>query len=112
MPDGHQVARREVQADLEHQQGDADLGQFGGQLLAGGEARRERADDDARHQVADDIRQPQQPRRQRAGIGERQRGDDGCDDGGAMTHDDRGLGGWGGLQNNGGLLTGVSKPTL
>src|SRR5471030_2557924 len=42
-----------MQADAEHQQDDADLGQFAGQGKIGGEARRERADHDARHQIAD-----------------------------------------------------------
>ena len=43
-----QVAQREMQADAEHQQDDADLGQLAGEVLIGDEARRERSDHDAR----------------------------------------------------------------
>ena len=38
-----QVLQREMQADAEHQQDDADLGELVGQALVGDEARRERA---------------------------------------------------------------------
>ena len=48
----HQVLEREMQADAEHQQDDADLGELAGQGGIGGEARRERADHDARQHVA------------------------------------------------------------
>jgi hypothetical protein len=48
-----QVAQREVQADAEHQQDHADLGQLRRERLVGDEARRERADHYAREQVAD-----------------------------------------------------------
>ena len=42
-----QVIEREMQPDAEHQQHDADLGQLGGGMHIGDEARRRRADDDA-----------------------------------------------------------------
>ena len=51
-----QVLEREVQADAEHQQDHADLGELGGERV-GDEARRERADGDAGEQIADDRRQ-------------------------------------------------------
>jgi len=41
-----------VQADAEHQQDDADLGQFLGQVAVGDVARRERADSDAGKEIA------------------------------------------------------------
>ena len=65
-PHGQQVADREVDADPEHQQDHAELGQLGGDGLVGDEARRERADEHARGDVADDRRQVQPPRDERA----------------------------------------------
>ena len=47
-PHGQQLLEVEVQADAEHQQDDADLGQLLGQVAVGHEARRVRPDDDAR----------------------------------------------------------------
>ena len=55
----HQVLQREMQADAEHQQDHADLGQLRRQGLVGDEAGRERPDHDAREQVAHQRRQPQ-----------------------------------------------------
>ncbi|MND80716.1 hypothetical protein D3C80_724900 [compost metagenome] len=55
----HQVRRREVQPDPEHQQDDADLGQLGRQFRVRDEAARVGADDDARHQITDQRRQLQ-----------------------------------------------------
>ena len=52
-----QILEREMQADAEHQQNDADLGQLVGDILVGDEAGRERADDDSRHQISDQRRQ-------------------------------------------------------
>jgi len=46
-----------MQAGPEHQQNDADLGQLARHSLVGDVARRERPDDDAGHQVADQRRQ-------------------------------------------------------
>ena len=57
--DVQQVAQREVQADAEHQQDHADLGQLRRQGLVGDEARGERPDDHARQQVAHQRRQLQ-----------------------------------------------------
>ncbi len=51
--DREQVLQGEVQADAEHQQDDADLGEFGGQGGVGGEARRVGADHDAGEEVSD-----------------------------------------------------------
>ena len=48
-----------MQPDAEHQQDDADLGQFVGELLVGDVARRERPDHDAGQQIADQRREPQ-----------------------------------------------------
>ena len=56
-PDGQQILEVEVQADAEHQQDDADLGELLGQLAVGDEAGRVRPDDDAGEQVADDRRE-------------------------------------------------------
>ena len=49
----------ELQADAEHQQDDADLGQLLGEGRVGHETRRVRADQRAGQQVADDRRQPE-----------------------------------------------------
>ena len=46
-----------MQADAEHQQNDADLGELVGDVLVGDEAGRERPDDDAGEQIADQRRQ-------------------------------------------------------
>ncbi len=46
-----------MQADAEHQQDDADLGQLGGEIGIGDESRRERTDRDACEQIADERRQ-------------------------------------------------------
>ena len=74
-----QVARREMQADAEHQQDHADLGQLAGQCQVGDEARRVRPDQHAGEQVADQRRQPQlardHPQQQCRGQGGNQRGD-------------------------------------
>ena len=48
-----------MQADPEHQQDDADLGELQRQVLVGDKARRERADRDAGEQVSDQRRDPQ-----------------------------------------------------
>ena len=53
---GPQLADRELHAEGEQQQHDADLGEDGDPLLSADEARRERPDDDARQEVADDGR--------------------------------------------------------
>ncbi len=47
---------RELQADAEHQQDDADFGELIGDALIGDEARRERTDNDAGKKVADQRR--------------------------------------------------------
>ena len=52
-----QVLGREVQADAEHQENDADLGELIGDILVGDEARRERPDEDAGDEIADERRQ-------------------------------------------------------
>ena len=57
--DGEQVVQGEVQADAEHQQDDADLGEFRGELCIAHEAGGERADDHARDQVSNQRRQLQ-----------------------------------------------------
>ena len=57
--DRQQVLEREMQANPEHQQDDADFGELIGNALIGDEARRERADGDAGEQIADQRRQPQ-----------------------------------------------------
>ena len=58
-PHGEQLLEVEVQADAEHQQDDADLGELLRQRAVGDEARRVRADEQPGEQVADDRRQPE-----------------------------------------------------
>ena len=84
LADRHQVLDREVQADAEHQQDDADLGQLAGQLLVADEARRERPDRDAGQQIADQRRQAQLDRQETAGERHDQAHDDGGDQLGLM----------------------------
>ncbi len=77
-PHREQVLDVEVQADAEHQQDDADLGQLLGEARVGDEARRVRPDEQAGQQIADDRRQPEpvrdvaQDERRRQAAGERQ----------------------------------------
>jgi len=52
----HQVFEREVQTDAEHQQDDADLGQFVGEVLVGNKARCRRSDQHAGEEIADQGR--------------------------------------------------------
>lgn len=56
----------------EHQQHDADLGELGGETDIWDISRRERADRDARQQIADNRRQIQANRRKSADKSERQ----------------------------------------
>ena len=56
-PDGEQLLEVELQADAEHQQDDADLGQLLGEGGVGHKAGRVRADERAGQQIADDRRQ-------------------------------------------------------
>ena len=66
-PDGEQVADREMHADPEHQQHDADFGELWRQMRVGDITRGERADRDTGQQITDDRRQrragPRQSRR-------------------------------------------------
>ncbi len=55
---GEEIFDVEVQADAEHQEDDAELGELLGDDVARDEPRRERADDDSREQVAHDRREP------------------------------------------------------
>jgi hypothetical protein len=48
-----------MQADAEHQQDDADLGQLIGEILVADEARCERAGGDTGEEIADERRNPQ-----------------------------------------------------
>ena len=54
-PHGEQFLDVELQADAEHQQDDADLGELLGEVRVGDEARRVRPDQRAGEQVADDA---------------------------------------------------------
>ena len=81
-----QVAEREMQADAEHQQDHADLGQFGRHPRIGDEAGGERPDDDPGEEIAGD-RRDFEPVRQRAhSEGDDETGDDGADQGRMMRH--------------------------
>ena len=75
-PDGHQIGEREMQADGEEQQDDANLGELVRQRLIGHEARREGADHDAGEQIADQRRDAQPVRRET----EPERQDEACGD--------------------------------
>jgi hypothetical protein len=80
----HQVLQREVQADPEHQQDHADLGQLRRQLLVGHIAGGERPDQHAGQQVADEHRQLQPVGDGAEHEGQSQARDDGGDQRGMM----------------------------
>ena len=67
---GEQFLDVKLQADAEHQQDDADLGELLGDLRVGDESRRVRTDQRAREQIADDRRQARALRE----VAENQRG--------------------------------------
>ena len=81
-----------MQADAEHQQDDADLGELRGELAVGDEAGRERADGDARQQVADERRQLQPDGDEAADEREREADGDRRDQRGLVGHGVGGLG--------------------
>ena len=66
-----------MQADTEHQQDHADLGQLDGDILVGDKAGRERADDNACHQISDQRRQLEAVREHAKGEGEHEADRDG-----------------------------------
>jgi hypothetical protein len=67
-----------VQADAEHQQDDADLGELAGERAVAHEARRVGADEDAREEIAHQRRQAQALRQHSADEGQHEaQGDDG-----------------------------------
>ena len=80
----HQVLERKVQADAEHQQDHADLRQLRRQLLVGDIARRERPDQHAGQQVADQHRQLQPVGDGAEDKGQAQARDDGGDQRGVV----------------------------
>ena len=79
--DRQQILDREAQADPEHQQDDADLGELAGEIDVGDEARREGAHGDAGQQVADEWRQAQPASHEAAAEGQDQAHHDGGDEG-------------------------------
>ena len=84
----------DLDADLEQEQDDADVGQQMELLGVGDVARRERRDEEADDEVADDGRQADAPRRE-AGCDGRQEDDADLEDGGRRRlheHDGSGLG--------------------
>src|SRR5207249_10166833 len=69
-PDAQQVAQRELDADREQQQDDADLGeQLDGVGVGHGGARRETPDEDAAHDVPEDQGLAREPRQRATGYG-------------------------------------------
>ncbi len=57
--DGPQIVEREIEADPEHEEDHADLGELGGYRWVSAEPRCERADGDAGGEVPDQWRKPQ-----------------------------------------------------
>ncbi len=84
--DGEQVPEREVDADAEHQQDDAELGELRGDARVGSDARGERPDDDAGGDVADDRGQPQPSGDEAADESGSQPDRDGRDENGLVVH--------------------------
>jgi hypothetical protein len=95
---GQQLVQREMKADAEHQEDDADLGQLRGEGRIGDEARCDRTDGDAREQVA-------HQRRDAKTLGNRAE-DKGKDDTCDNRRDERGL-----MQHREGGLLGVCSRT-
>ena len=81
-----QVFQREMQADAEHQQDDADLGQLAGQRLIGDEAGRIGPERYAGEQVADERRYADALRDGAENEGEAEPHDDGGDERGVVRH--------------------------
>ncbi|MFD2836178.1 hypothetical protein ACFS3C_04785 [Azotobacter vinelandii] len=77
-----------MQADAEHQQHHADLGEFVAEMGIGHEARGEGAEDDAGQQVADQGRQPEAGGEDTQHQGQAERSGQGGDQGKAMRHGD------------------------
>jgi hypothetical protein len=67
-----QARQRKLQADREHQEHHAELGEVAGLLAVGHQAERVRSDQDADHQVAQHRRQVEQAEQHHAGHGGRQ----------------------------------------
>ena len=61
-PTARELAERELDAQREQEQDDAELGELGDPLGVADEARRERPDDDAGDEVAEDRRLPEPDR--------------------------------------------------
>ena len=76
-----------MQPDAEHQENDANLGKLIGDILVGDEARRERPDDDARHQIADQRRQLEAVRNDAEAEGEHEADREGGNEGRHMQHE-------------------------
>ena len=75
-----------MQADAEHQQDDADLGELVGELLVGDVAGRERPHQHAGEQIADQRRGLEPVRERAQHEGEDQPDDNGGDQRGVMRH--------------------------
>ena len=78
-PHRKELLEREMQADAEHQQDDADLRELARERLVGDEARRRRADEHAGDEIADERRQTQPMGERAEHPGKGQRNDDGGD---------------------------------
>jgi hypothetical protein len=85
-PHRQQVREREMQADAKHQQDDADLGQFIRHALVRDVARRERPDQDAGEQIADQRRDPEAVRQCAECEGQHEADDDHADERRVMRH--------------------------
>jgi hypothetical protein len=81
-----QIRHREVQADPEHHEHDADLGQLAGHGAIRDIARHEGADDDTGREITDQWRQPQPLRQESEHEGEGQTDGDRGDQGDIMCH--------------------------
>ena len=81
---GEQILQRKMQADAEHQQDHADLGQLERKLVVGNEARRIGPDQHAGEQVADKRRHPQPVRNRAEHEGKSEAEDDGGHQGGVF----------------------------
>ena len=84
--DLHEVVVRELDADAEHQQDHADLGELECDFGVRGEAWRERPDHDSGEQIPDDRRETETSRDERPDQGRGQSDRDRRDEGGLVGH--------------------------
>src|SRR5690606_1901179 len=91
--DRNKILEREMEADAEHQQDDANLGEFQREVLIGHVTGCERPDQNPCEQIAGDRWQLQAMSNRAEEKSNSEAGNEGCDKGGMMHQDDLSCGG-------------------